>query len=240
MPSLLVVLTVVGLIAAWGWNRSGPPLLTITLTERELQMPYSSAPAPGDDAGLQLRAAYALRVDPLDARNWLPESRLREIGFVFDVLEGSPEAARAYGRMPPRLAWVALEYDGPAWREIERRRLLVEPEGVRQVRGLRSRLVPVDAAREFEALSVRYPSGHLIARAIVGVAYLPPDRGGPLVYGTLRRLVPDAVAVPAAMRGVFDALQPLPAGPDPRPRYDVEVAIGRLGLPYLRSVRPLP
>jgi hypothetical protein len=237
VPALIVMGAVVGLVAAGTWNQSGDPKLIIALTERELPMRGVSPTTPGDDPGLQLGIAFEVRPDPIDARNWLRESRLREIGFPLDIPAGAPQAADVYDKLPPRLTWVVLEYDGPAWRDIERRRALTA-QG-RHGPPVRSRLVPVDAAPDFDALRARYPSGHLIIHGLIGVVYLPPSQGGPLLYGALRDIVPQTIAVPKRLRGVFDTLPARQEGTEFRPRYEAEVAVGRLGLPYLRSARPI-
>ena len=239
IPALTVMLAVVSFVVAGAWNRSGDPQLAITLSERELPITRLPSVAPGEDPGLLLRIDVQRRDDPLDARNWLPESRLAELGFVFETPVGAPQAADAYARVPSRIAWVALEYGGPAWQDIERRQQLRASEGPPRPMPLGSRLVPVDAARDFESLRVRYPSGHLIIRALIGVRYVPPASGGPLVHGWLREIVPARVAVPAHLRGVFDGMMTRPEAPDAGPRYEAELAIGRLGLPYLRSARRL-
>jgi hypothetical protein len=237
-PALIVMFAVVAYVGAASWNRSAEPGLTITVTERELPIQVTPA-TPGDDPGVFLQIAYEGRHDPLDARNWLPESRLREMGFALNVPAGEPRAADAYDKVPPRMAWVALEYDGPAWRDSERRRALSAEQYPRHGRFVLSRLVPVDAAADFETLQRRYPSGHLIVRALIGVVYLPAINGGPLIYGALRDIVPQTIAVPARLRGVFDKLQPHAENTEFRPRYEAEIAVGRLGLVYLRSARSI-
>lgn len=234
VPALLVVVTVVALVGAAGWNRSGEPELVIGLTERELPLARPGA-APGDDPGARLRIAYEYRHDPLDARNWLPEARLREIGFPFHVPVASPQAPETYDRVPPRVAWVVFEYDGPQWRDIARRRAVADTALPPPVGS--SRLVPVDAGLDFESLRARYPSGHLIVRGIVGLAYVPPARGGPMLHGVLREVVPPVVAVPYALRAVVEGLAPTAGSGTVEPRYEAELAIGSLGLPYLRSLR---
>ena len=230
-PALLVVVTVAAFIGAAEWNRSAVPQLTLVLTERELPLVHTN-PAPGDDPGARLRIAYQYRHDPLDARNWLPESRLREVGFVFTTPVGSPRAADTYDRVPPRVAWVVLEYDGPQWLDIERRRALVESARV-PAPGLQSRLVPVDAGLDLAALQARYPTGHLILRGVIGLSYVPAAQGGPMLHGVLRELVPAAIAVPYEFRSLMEGLRPERG----EPRYEAELALGTLGLPYIRSLR---
>jgi hypothetical protein len=236
LPGLVVVVTVAAFLGAAGWNRAGEPQLTLVLTERELPIAHAAA-APGDDPGARLRLAFQSRHDPLDARNWLPESRLRAIGFPFNVPAGAPQAVDTYDRVPPRVAWVVFEYDGPEWRDIERRRAMIEaPRG--PVGLAPSRLVPVDVGLDLEGLRARYPSGHLILRGVIGLSYVSAERGGPMLHGVLREVVPSAVAVPYAFRSVLDGLAATERATT-EPRYEAELAVGRLGLPYVRSLRSL-
>jgi hypothetical protein len=234
LPALIAMVTVAGFVGAAEWNASGQPRLVLTVTERELQLPYRLV-GGDEEPALRLRVDYAPRYEPLDARNWLPESRLREIGFALNVPAGSPQAAAAYDRVPPRLAWIVFEYDGPQWRDLERRRRLTEQRFPGRL--LESRLVPVDAGSDFDALRARYSSGHLIMRGVVGLSYVSATRGGPLVYGTLRQIVPSSVAVPRRLHATVAGLRPPESGDASEPRYEAELAIGRLGLPYLRSLR---
>jgi hypothetical protein len=246
LPAALTLIVVAAFVGASGCNRSGEPLLTLTLTERELSLPWNPSPAPEDDPGLQLQIEVDRRTDPLDARNWLTDDRLRALGFALNVPPGAPEAAETYGRVPPRVVWVAFEYAGPAWREIERRRALRTETEVYRARVEPTRLVPVDAAGDVETLRTRYPSGHLILRAVVGVRFHDARSGGPLIAGYLRELVPTAVTVPRDLRPALDGLAPPvqvasdsgPHGPI-GPRYEADIALGRLGIPYLRAIRRL-
>jgi hypothetical protein len=230
----MALLVVVAFIALSGWNRSDPPIARLTLTEREL--PLTSVPADADDdRGIELGLEYARRDDPLDARNWLTDDRLRAIGLDLDVMPSAPEAEDAYTRALPRIAWVAFEYDGEAWRDVERRLALVAPPPRQpdMVRLSPSRLVPVDAAPDAETLIARYPSGHLILRASIELGYVPPTRKGPLVYGWIRRLTPATVHVPRQFREV---LATLPERGE-APRYDVDLVVGRMGIPYIVAIR---
>jgi hypothetical protein len=237
IPALIVMLAVAGFVGAAGWNTSGDPRQIITLTERELSLPYRAAP-PGDDPGLRLLLQHAAHFDALESRNWLSESRLREIGFSLDIPVTSPQAAAVYDHVPPRIAWVAFEYDGPAWREIERRRQL-QPAERRPSYAGSSRLVPVDASLDYQRLATRYPAGHLIVRAVIALNYVRVEAGGPMVYGTLREVIPTRVAVPIAFRPILHNLAETDLRSEAAPRYEVDLAIGTLGLPYIRAVRML-
>jgi hypothetical protein len=235
VPGATALLVVVAFIALTGWNRSDDPLVRLTLTERELHLSHMPAADSDDDPGIQLRLDYARRDDPLDARNWLTDERLRAIGLGLNVMPTAPEAADTYGRSLPRLAWVAFEYEGDAWREVERRRALAPapPHRPGEPRLEPSRLVPVDVAPDAATLRSKYPSGHLLLRASIKLGYVPPAERGPLVYGWIRQVIPATVHVPREFREVLAALPP----PGDAPRYDVDLVVGRLGIPYIASVR---
>lgn len=231
IPAVVTLLSVVSLVAASGWNRSSDPRLRITLTEREL--PLTRVPGESDP-GVQLRIEYQRRVEPLDARNWLTEERLRRLGFAFTVMPGAPEAAHIYNRALPKIAWVAFQYDGEAWREIERR-LALESPAAEARDPIQSRLVPVDVSLDLDTLRARYPGGHLILRGSIDLGYIGPREKGPLVYGYIRNLVPPHITVPHQLQDRFAAL----AQVDNTPTYEVDLALGRLGIPYVTDVRPL-
>jgi hypothetical protein len=235
IPALIVMVAVAGFVAVAGWNGAEEPRQVITVTEHELALPFRPATADNDPT-LSLLLQYEGRYDPLESRNWLPEARLRELGFALHIPAGSPQAVSTYDRVPPRVAWVVFEYDGPVGRDIQRRREL-RMEYAHVPSGRRSRLVPVDAGLDYQQLRARYPAGHLIVRGVIGLNYLAADAGGPLVYGMLREVVPTRVAVPYPFRSL---LRPLTDGipePSAKPRYEADLAIGSLGLPYLQALR---
>jgi hypothetical protein len=232
VPAAVALLTVVAFITLSGWNRSAPARQQITLSERELRLWNTVPSSNGDDSGVQLHIEIQRRDDPLDARNWLTEERLRALGFSFDVAPGAPEAQRAYLRALPRIAWVAFELNGPAWREIERR-LALRPDAPERHGTMiePSRLVPVDASLDVDTLVARYPKDHLVVRASIELDFLPPANKGPLVFGRIRNVIPSAVTVPREFGDRF-----LPRGARPPSHYGVELAIGRLGIPYVTGI----
>jgi hypothetical protein len=232
MPAVVALLTVVAFITLSGWNRSGPSGQQITLSERELRLWNTAPSANGDDSGVQLHIEIQRRDDPLDARNWLTEDRLRALGFSFDVAPGAPEAQRTYTRTLPQITWVAFELNGPAWRDIERRLALRPDEPYRHGSVTEaSRLVPVDASLDFDTLLARYPQDHLVLRASIELGFVPPANKGPLVYGRIRTVIPSVVTVPRELRDRF-----LARGAPPPSHYDVELAVGRLGIPYVTAI----
>lgn len=236
LPGAVSLLGVVAFIALAGWNRSDPPLVRLTVTERELHLTNVPRANADDNRGLELRLEHARRDDPLDARNWLTDDRLRSIGLGLTVMPSAPEAEDTYTRALPRMAWVAFEYDGAAWREIERR-LALTPEPPRHPGEPRlgpSHLVPIDVAPDAESLAARYPTGHLILRASIKLGFLSPAQKGPLAYGWIRQVMPSTVHVPREFRDLLATLPPL----SDTPRYEVDLTVGRLGIPYITDVRP--
>jgi len=142
------------------------------------------------------------------------------------------------------VAWVAFEYDGPAWQEIARRQDMVE----RTARGgpfNDSRLVPVDAAVDASLLRRRYEGQPVIVMpAVIQMRYATDPLQGPSVWGALQRLASPEVTVPARLR---DRLRDLPARPEPQPadgqpltppppRYDVVLGVGRLGFVWVQDL----
>lgn len=244
IPGAVAVIVVMSMVGLSGWNRTSEPNQVIELTERELSLPYGIEQPSRAGAPISLHLQFEGRHEALDARNWLSEERLRALGFNLATPAGAPEAADRYRRAPPRIGWVVFEYDGPAYREIARRRVLARKQEPWRNRLEPSRLVPVDAGLDVEPLRARYPTGHLIARAVINIEYLGPNDGGPLIYGTVREIVPSRVTVPGPWRDVLRNLPSRPAsGPDSPhtelpPRYVAEIASGPLGVLYLRSVRP--
>jgi hypothetical protein len=242
VPALTTLIAVASLVGLAGWNKSSEAQGPLTLTERE--MPLGTQLVSSDDGdGLQLPIVFQWRANPLDTLNWLPEPKLRALGFPLSVPVGDPNALQIYADLPPRMAWIALEYDGPAWKEIERRRL-VQRQDLRD-RNADSRLVPVDAGLDAAALRNQYSKGHLIVRGVIAINFLGPSSGGPLLYGSLRELVPAVVTVPRhhvpTLVGLapFSAPPSLPDAPRPElvPRYEVEIGVGRIGIPFIKGIR---
>ena len=230
VPAVTALVVVCAFVAVSGWNRSGESLQIITLTERELTLPQTKPEE--DDPGIQLRISYSSRSDAIESRNWLTDERLRALGFAMQIPVGAPEAKAYYRRAMRRVGWVVLEYGGSVWQEMERRRALL-PEH-KQMEFV-SRLVAIDSGPEYEPLLARYPTGHLILRAIFGLSY--HEQTGPVIHGYIEQLVPNSITVPARWRNQVEDLTRRDVVDSPR--YEVEVAVGRLGIPHVKDLRRL-
>jgi hypothetical protein len=250
VPAIIALLLVGGLVAVGVSNRSGETAPLLTLTERELSL-SSAGGELAQEGALRLRFVVDPRSDPLDARNWLTLDRLRAIGFAVDVPPGSPDARDTYRRAPRRIAWVAFEYDGPAAADAARRRAVTDQATLEQGPwrgGIEpSRLVPVDADLDREALARRLSAAHLILRAVIFLRLHESATTGAVLYGGVQELVPPEMIVPRHLQQPLRDLAPPELPPPDRsvttssrapraPRFDVDVAVGRFGIPYVARV----
>ena len=229
------MITVGGLFGAAAWNRSGD-VQSIVLTEREVRLAWNGLRIR--PRRIRLRLQWQPRRVAQDARLWLTDLKLREIGFTTGVPAGAPEAELFYGRSLPRLAWVAFELNGPAWRLIEQRIEMSRPPDLAEPtrafeRPLeRSRLVPIDAAVTPEPLRRSYADAPVIVMpAVIRMRYFSNEKEGPSVWGEVDALVSPEISIPAHLRGHL----PPPKASDEEPRYEVDFRVGRLGAPGSRT-----
>lgn len=242
---VLILLANAAILAGVAWNRRGEPDAVLTLTERELQLPWNAGDE--DNTGLVLRLEWnprGIAGQALPAA--LPAATLRELGFRPSRLPGRSQ--------PPRTAWVVLEMEGEAWRRwlAQRRRMAAEqgakaeesgcPPGheLEQMEIRESRLVLVDAGLDREALRRRHPDR---GRSIIVPGVVEPD-------GLVSELGVESIHVPLRLRPALDEIVTAElvrrhriAGAEdaPRPpRYRMDVAFGRRGEPWLVKVEKLP
>ncbi len=188
-------------------NRSGPPEAVVSLDERELAL----VERPREYGGVALRLQY--QDAPLDGEDagWEPplapvvdQPALAALGFDCSVAPGDARAAAFYRRALPRPAFVVFTVGGPewerrvaAWQEARRawidqqvagRRLA--PDAAARLRAevdaapeRLSRLLPVAAGRDAEALRRLYPDRgrYLILRGVVRLHHTGAGLHGHLV-----------------------------------------------------------
>ncbi|MDM7996134.1 MAG: DUF4824 family protein [Acidobacteriota bacterium] len=124
---LLLIAVNAFVLAGVAYNRSGEPLATITLTEREIPLASYGRYSDRENTGLSLRLdsttdwfmpdgfynpANFLRSDEIA---WFNQAKLESIGFDCSLPLNAPNAELHYGKMLPRKTYVVLEYAGPAW-----------------------------------------------------------------------------------------------------------------------------
>jgi hypothetical protein len=196
-------------------NRFGNPDAEVVLTNRELS--YLKDP---DDSGVTLILRWQY-----DAKSpiWRDPQMLRSLGFDYSVPVSDSRADEFYGRQLPRTAFVALEYDGPAWRSWQE----AYPKGTDL-----SRLMAIDAAPDPAQLRARHPDRHsiIVVPAVIRISFIRgfpvPDR----VAGAIEQL-PTAIHV---SKPVSDEFRNLP--PKATKNYRVYVTYGRLFEPWVTGV----
>jgi hypothetical protein len=170
---------------------------------------------------------------------------MRELGFDTSVAPSDNSAIEFYQRQLGRRAFVALEYDGPAWRAHAER---IERENARRA-GLQfaptnsleamSHLVAVDAGKDPTRLRFRHPdrSSVIIVPAVVGIAVepaLPPGGNLPRpaqLAGSIQE-IPSSIHVP---RPFSDGFRRLPKDRS-KVRYRVHLRYGASYEPWIAGV----
>ncbi len=122
----IIVLTNAIALAGVAYNRSGEPDTVITLSERELRLPYSWR-LERENSGLSLRLRWRVigsdddRYDYLSHSStpaWLDEEKLQELGFPVNDAVATEANRRRLNRSLPREVYLVLEYDGAAYQNM--------------------------------------------------------------------------------------------------------------------------
>ena len=119
----LIVLTNAAALGGVWWNRSAIPESALTLSERELRLPWRSLRFT-EDSGLALNLNWRVAEREAGesgsgptfnggAPEWLAAAQMTALGFASGDLD-SDAGRRRYTRQLPREAILVLELDGPA------------------------------------------------------------------------------------------------------------------------------
>jgi len=205
-------------------NRSGAPDAELELTARELKYYPSGREDSGAVLALNWQNSAAqypfFGTSPEAPARWFGANKLKEIGFDVSVPPASKDASRYYARMRSRQVFVALELDGPAWKEwLDRRKAAIAAEPVatpvpgtprttvedriRIDEETSSRLVAIDVGLGGTALRAKYPDRQRVM-ILRGRAQLFRDDGIVTPTGGAASRVP---AVPY-LRGVITSIDP--------------------------------
>jgi hypothetical protein len=227
LPAVLLPLLLTGVtIASAAWNRAGGRG-PIVLSDRELPLRFSSADNSGQSVWIRHQYSWG------EEQAWLDAGKLAALGFDTSVDPASPDADAHYRRELRRVAFVALEFDGPAWQaravEYERNLRQWSPDAdVRKQVDASSRLVPVDVALDPALLEARYPNPrtYMITRGVVRIFIHTPKDGRPRLTGSLQ-LAPDSLYIP---RDIARRLA--------TPSYRLSVRYGRRHEPWIEGAEP--
>ncbi len=214
-------------------NRAGMPFETIELTERELTLQSMDQ----DNSGIALSLIWHRQ----DSSSYFDRQKMESIGFDFRIPAGS---SGKDVMLPPRGAYAALEFEGPAWdrwsQQPESERPLNRPAP--KPRSLASRLFPVDVSRNAAELRDRYPDQkkYLVVAAIVQARISEirdPETGSvkpDQCFGFVSGILPSNINVPLPFSKV---LAPFKQEPESEPRYTVTLAYGRNLEPWVVGIR---
>jgi hypothetical protein len=259
------------------WNRGGERLAELTLTERELAVPQFRE---NESSGLVLtlkfasqpptavqRVAWRKRNElPAVDYPWLDRGKLEALGFRLGPEPSAPPDEHGGVDARERTAFVALELDGDSWtgwlaaREDRVRKHLSDADAAAVLaldREMRSRLVPVDAGNDAEALRRRHPdrARYLIVPGLVRAVRAGPDSGGASWRGQIAEVFVGDIRVPRELAPALKKFLPRETSgeafereqrerevswPAPTPpRYRAVVVFGRRNDPWLVSVSEL-
>jgi hypothetical protein len=216
----------------------------VTLTSRELPKSHRDP----DDTSVELRLDWrgaAFRYGELASSKWLNRAKLEEIGFDCNVPGDAKEAEKHYRHMLSREVFVAVEYDGSAWRAFldkvrhepaERSPYRAEPESPETIERTHSRLFAIDAFRDAATLRRRYPDATkvLILRGKIrplvdsGFRYAARKEQPPILSGSLD-LLSEELNVPLPFSRGF-----------PEGQYQVRFRIGMHFEPWLTGIDTPP
>jgi len=121
----LIIVTNAIVLAGVSYNRSGVPEATITLTERELSLPYRYL-GKDENSGIHLRLTHRSRDSGYFSRDykqseildWFNKEKLAALGFdVSQPVNGDMEE-RYYQRLSEKEVFLVLEYNGTAYQAV--------------------------------------------------------------------------------------------------------------------------
>jgi len=214
VSAAIIVIANVFALAHGVSNRMGTPDAEITLTNRELQ--YFNRSTADDDSGITLHLAWTnpdgfpwpVRVE--NRAIWLDQQRLERLGFDCSVNPASADAQRYYQRQRPRQVFVALEYDGAAWRAwvaandraVAEQRTKPQFSDSIDVGAYFSHLVAVDADLDPVKLRALYPDRTAVVILPAVVAVTLRSDPSPRITGLIQQL-PSSIYVPRPFSDEF-------------------------------------
>ena len=233
--AVIVVANVLALVHALR-NRVATPEAEMTMTQRELQFFNYNRSLGDDDSGVTLQMAWT---DPgnfpwpaqvENPGNWLDRQKLQTLGFDCSVSPSSPDVRRHYERERPREVFMALEYDGAAWRAWHEtyQRSVAEQAARTPLNDFtdsgvdRSHLVAIDADLDPLKLRARHPdrTAVVVLPAVVAVTFEGTryrgtkldTNGFPRLVGRIQQ-VPSSIHIPLPFSDQFRRLRQPQGGP---------------------------
>ena len=225
------------------YNRSGTPDSSLTLTERELMLPYRFD-LMGENSGISLRLAWRVESqkgsqgssynDPWSHPIWLDNAKLQALGFALPKpVKATGETGLSRLKVSTRDVYLVLEYDGEAYQ----RSLETGQEGNN------SRLFVVDAGLDADALRRQYPDGshYLILQGQVILLGNFIDKDESPYTALIRSLSIEQITIPMQYRKVLEPLLADNNGLEhgAEPRYSVMLNVGKRHEPWVTEINLL-
>jgi hypothetical protein len=243
--ALIVCVTNVVALSRGLLNRRNAPDGAITLTERELPI----ARAGSESTATILRLEWRSREDS----EGFPCDKIRPLGFTCPDRPLSGD--RRELRQPQRNGYVVLEYDGPAWQRLRKRREADWAQQAAQNPSLapqnpwwlnqETRLVAIDVGSDADALRRSYPdaSRYLIAMARIAAHPRSVTDSPALMtlHGVVIGLMPSTINVPPPLSAKVRDARRLHSADPPQsfvPRYTVTLRYGRFLEPWVVDIQP--
>lgn len=232
---LILVVTNILVFTGVASNRSGEPVSQITLSERELRLPYK---IHKENSGLALRlnwralgeedeySMYSGSRSPV----WLDAEKLKALGFTIKNYGNAAANRKYYKQAIPKEVLLVLEKGGEFYSEAVRRAKVAfeREEGVYKLRpddkkisdsfkraeerleGERkrqTRLFVIDAGLDLKQLREKYgdQSRFIITKGLLVPRY-DNSKVEQKVYGYISRLSVSSIHVPRKYRRVFDSI----------------------------------
>lgn len=216
-------------------NRSGDPDSIITLTERELQMPYRFHT---ENSGLALKLDWRALGKYEEDRYyigwrspaWLTAVKFKELGFKKGDLISLKEDVNTGGKPVQKEVFIVLENNGdPYTRAVKRAQMVLEKEErsygfdkdnktlkknferaqtrLKQEQATRSRLFAIDAGIDLNTLKETYGdrTRYIIAKGLVKPRYHYKKKNRE-VYGYISKLSIENIHVPLKQRKILDTI----------------------------------
>ena len=265
IAAALVVVANAAVFAHIAYNRSGEPRV-ITLTERELPLPYYYYRNRSENSGLSFNIDWQVAGQDANTHYYgrttslkVSSEKLRELGFSEPDACGGATKERG-GRDKSRKVWAVLEYDGPAHAQFikalekvlaqrtgeigmveaqqEKNELQRIKDQLQAVREYDSRLYVIDLSPDKASLEKRYSEDH---RKLILAAEIYNsshcDKSIEKLSVTIQQLLPASINIPRQFHAGLENLTGLESrNADHPPRYRAKIAIGKLNEPWLLAV----
>jgi hypothetical protein len=234
-------------------SHSSPPTTQITLTQRELRLPYKNK----QDSSIYLRISYRVSTTDTSCYNqnnpkWLDTKLLKKLGFNIDQYTD----LKYNKTIMPRKVFVVLQYGGVNYKNllknakerVLKHQLLYEKNknnksykqhyedakiDLQNEQLYRSKLFVIDAGLNPKKLRQKYDDDQkfIIVGAIVSIYRYHNTKNKKKFYGFIKKLLIPKIYVPQKYHYIFDYKT------KNKLKYEVQLNYTNLYEPYIKSIK---